>query len=146
MFADFVVDLLVAKVELDAQARAPGRGGDYFRIFSAFRGDGGDHRLDRRQPKREVARIVFDQDADKTLHRTADRAVHHDRHFLRAVGIDVERAESFRQVEVDLRGAALPVAADGIAQYVFELRSVERAFAGIDRGLDAVVVALRLDL
>ena len=69
----------------------------------------------------------------------------HDRHFLRAVGIDVERAESFRQVEVDLRGAALPVAADRIAQHIFELRSVERAFAGIDRGLDAVVMALRLD-
>src|SRR6266481_3697462 len=146
MFADLVVDLLVAQVELDTQAGAARSGRDNFRVFVAFRGDGGDDGLDRREPKREVARIVFDQDADKALHRAADRTVHHDRHFLRAVGIYVERAESFRQVEVDLRGAALPVAADGIAQHIFDLRSVERAFAGIDRGLDAVVVALRLDL
>ena len=52
------------------------------------------------------------------------------------VVVDVERAEPFRQVEVDLRGAALPVAADGVAQHIFELRAVERAFA-IDRGPDA---------
>jgi hypothetical protein len=36
----------------------------------------------------------------------------------------------------------LPVAPIA-SRSVFELRSVERAFAGIDRGLDAVVVALR---
>src|SRR5438093_1144886 len=82
MFPDLVVDLLVAQVEFDAQAGAPCRSRDNFRVFVAFRGDGGDDGLDRREPKREVARIVFDQDADKALHRTADRAVHHDRHFL----------------------------------------------------------------
>src|SRR6266404_7378760 len=98
MFADLVVDLLVAQVELDTQAGAARRGRDNLGVFVAFRGDGGDDGLDRREPKREVARIVFDQDADKTLHRTTDRAVHHDRYFLRAVGVDVERAESFRHV------------------------------------------------
>ena len=97
--------------------------------------------LDRRQPEREVAGKVLDQDADEALHRAADRAMHHDRRLLRAVGIDIERAEPFRQVEVDLRGAALPVAADGVAQHIFELRPVERAFAGVDRGLDAVAAA-----
>jgi hypothetical protein len=52
--------------------------------------------------------------------------------------VDIEGAEAFRQVEVDLRGAALPVAADGVAQHIFELRPVERALARIDLGLDAV--------
>ena len=66
----------------------------------------------------------------------------HHRRLLRAVGGDVEGVEALRQVEIDLGRAALPVAADGVAQHVFELRPVERAFARIDRGLDAVV-ALR---
>ena len=50
--------------------------------------------------------------------------------------VDVEGAEALRQVEVDLRGAALPVAADGVAQHVLELRPVERALARVDAGLD----------
>ncbi len=57
--------------------------------------------------------------------------------FFSPSRVDVERAEALRQVEVDLRGAALPVAPDRVAQHVFELRPVERAFAGIDAGLDA---------
>ena len=144
MLSDLVVDLLVAQVGLDAQAGAPRGGRDHLGVFVALGGDGRDHRLDRREPEREIAGEMLDQDADETLHRAADRAVHHDGHLLRPVGVDVERAKTFRQVEVDLRGAALPVAADGVAQHIFELRAVERAFAGIDRGLDAVV-ALCLD-
>lgn len=57
--------------------------------------------------------------------------MHHDRRFLRTVGVDVERAETFRQVEVDLRGAALPVTADGVAQHIFEFRAVEGASPGL---------------
>ena len=62
--------------------------------------------------------------------------------FFGAVVVDVEGAEPLRQVEVDLGGAALPVAADGVAQHVFELRPVERAFARIDAGLDAAARSL----
>src|SRR5204862_682921 len=92
-------------------------------------------------PERETAGEVLDQYANESFHRAADRAVHHHRRLLRPVGIDVERAEAFRQVEVDLRGAALPVAADGVAQHIFEFRPVERAFTGVDRGLDAIAAA-----
>ena len=60
----------------------------------------------------------------------------HHRHLLLAVGADVEGAEAFRQVEVHLRGAALPVAADGVAQHILELRPVEGAFARVHRRLD----------
>src|SRR3979411_1924674 len=89
---------------------------------------------------------MFDQDANTPLHRAADRTLHRIRRLLVAVGFYVERAEALRQVEVDLRGAALPIAADGVAQHIFELRAVKRTFARIDRRLDALVVALRLDL
>jgi hypothetical protein len=66
-----------------------------------------------------------------------DRPVDHHRLLLLRILVDVEGAEAFRQVEVDLRRAALPVAADGIFQRVFELRPVEGALALIDAGLDA---------
>ncbi len=52
---------------------------------------------------------------------------------------DVEGAEPLGQVEVDLVGAALPFAADGVAQHIFELRPVEGALARVDRGRDALL-------
>jgi hypothetical protein len=82
--------------------------------------------------KRDVAGIVLDQDAEEPLHGAADRAVDHDRRLLFAVLVDIERAEALRQVEVHLRGAALPVTANGVAQGVLELRTVERALARVD--------------
>ena len=71
--------------------------------------------------------------------------MHHHGLLLLAMGVDVERAKALRQIEVDLRRAALPVAPDCIAQHIFELRPVERAFARIDPGLDAPARS-RLDL
>ena len=47
--------------------------------------------------------------------------------------VDIERAEPAGHVEIDLHGAALPVAADGVAQHVFELGAVEGAFALVER-------------
>src|SRR3954462_10147825 len=91
-----------------------------------------------------MPRKVLDQDAGEALERAADRAMHHDGLLLLAIGIDVERAESFRQIEVDLRGAALLVAPDRVAQNVFELRPIERAFARVDADLDAIA-GLRRD-
>src|SRR5690606_40656056 len=63
------------------------------------------------------------------LQRTGDRPVHHDRLLLLRIRADVEGAETFRQVEVDLRRAALLLAADRILQRVLELRAVERTLA-----------------
>jgi hypothetical protein len=63
--------------------------------------------------------------------------VHHHRLLLFRILVDVERAEAFRQVEVDLRRAALPVAADRIAQGVFELRTIEGPSPSLIADLDA---------
>ena len=68
----------------------------------------------------------------------------HDRTLLFAVRIDVERVEALRQVEIDLVGAALPFAADRVAQDVLELGAVECTLAGID-GRRQFTVGLRLD-
>src|SRR6516165_4147287 len=93
MLADLVVDLLVAKIDLDSQARVPCGGSNHLGIFIGLGGNRGDHDLRRRQPEREVAGIVLDQDADEAFHRAADRPVHHHRDLLRAVVVDVECAE-----------------------------------------------------
>lgn len=62
-----------------------------------------------------------------------------DHHRLRLFGVlvDIEGAETFRQVEVHLRRAALPFTTDGILQRIFELWPVESALARQNAGLDA---------
>ena len=76
---------------------------------------------------------MLDQDADKALHRAEDRAVQHDRGVAAAVLADIGGAEPPRHLEIELQGAALPVAAERVAQDEFELRPVERALAGVER-------------
>ena len=132
LFADLVADLLVAYVGLGAQAGAaqqprhvPGIGGVRF-------GDRQHHGLHRRQPGGQSAGVVLDQDAGEALQRAEQRAVQHDRALALAVFIDVIDAEALGQIHVHLQGAALPVAADGVAQHEFQLGAVERAFAGVE--------------
>ncbi|MDT4871017.1 hypothetical protein FQZ97_1061230 [compost metagenome] len=81
---------------------------------------------------------IFDQNTKETFHRSADRAMDHDRLGLFRVAVDVECAETFRQVEVDLCRSALPFATDRVLQRVFELRTVEGTFARQNAGLDVI--------
>ena len=60
----------------------------------------------------------------------------HDRAVLLAVLADVAGVQALGQDEVDLMGAALPFAADRVAQDELELGPVERALAGIELGLE----------
>src|SRR5437588_9508650 len=57
----------------------------------------------------------------------------HHRRSLVGMLVYIESAEPAGQVEIALHGAALPVTADRIAQDVFELWAVERAFCLIER-------------
>ena len=135
MLPDLVGDLLVAQVEPGAQARLQQKLVDLGRIAVRLAGDGADRDLDGREPERKMAGEILDEDAEEALHRAANGTMDHHRRLLLAVAVDIEGAEPLRQVEVDLRRAALPVAADGVAQDIFEFRTVEGAFAGIDAGL-----------
>src|SRR5215472_7255366 len=67
--------------------------------------------------------------------------MYHDRRRFFAVAGDVKGAEALRQIEVDLGRAALPIATDRVAQYIFELRTVESAFARTKRRCDNVAMA-----
>ena len=118
--------------------------GDFVGIGVGIVDDRGYHRLRRRQPEREAAGIVLDQDADHALEAAEDGAVQHDRNLARAVLGDIARAEPLGQHEVDLQRAALPVAADRVAQHEFQLGPVERAFAGIEDEVEAGRLGRRL--
>ena len=81
--------------------------------------------------------MVLEQNGEKALERAEHRAVQHDRGAFLAVLVDVIGAEPPRHVEVDLQCAALPVAADGIAQDELELGTVEGPLARIQGVFDA---------
>jgi hypothetical protein len=88
--------------------------------------------LDRGQPSREGAAIVFDDDADEAFNRAEDDAVEHDRLDLLALFIDIVAAEAVREVHIELNRAALPSPAHRIAELEVELRAVEGAVARVD--------------
>ena len=123
----------VSYTHLDTQSGAPRRRDRFARVIVGVRGDGGDDRLQRRQPERQMPGVMLDHDAGKALERPEHRAMQHHRRHLARMFVDVEGAEPARHIEIDLHGAALPVAANSVAQNVFELGAVERAFALVER-------------
>src|SRR3546814_5858328 len=83
-----------------------------------------DLRLHRRQPERETARIMFDEDADEPLVGTEDRPMQHHRPVPLAILADIGRVESLRQHPVRLDRAYLPGPPDRIGQMPFQLRRI----------------------
>ena len=80
---------------------------------------------------------MLDQHAEEALEAAQDGAVQHHRRVAGAVLADVFGVEPLRQDEVELQRAALPGAADRVAQQELELGAVEGALAGIQRVVDA---------
>ena len=78
------------------------------RVLSLPVGDGQHDRLHRREPHRERAGVVLDQDAEEALDGAVERAVHHQRLVRLAVLADVLQAEAARQGEIELHGGELP--------------------------------------
>ncbi len=72
---------------------------------------------------------MLDEDADEAFHRPENRAVQQHGRLAAVVLVDVFGAETHRQVEVELDGAALPQAAERVLQRELDLRPVERALA-----------------
>src|SRR5262249_57228599 len=113
-------------------ARTPRGGGAMGRVSIGVSGDGGDDRLQRGQPKGQMAAVVLDENPDEALERAEHGAVEHHRRHLVRVFVDIEGAETTGHVEIDLHGAALPVATYGVAQHVFELWPIEGALALVE--------------
>src|SRR5262245_37022722 len=82
------------------------------------------HRLNRREPDRKRARVMLDQDAEKALERSQNRAVHHYRLMRLVVRADKFEAETLRQREVNLNSRELPQAFDRVHDLEINLRTV----------------------
>src|SRR5713226_7947879 len=126
---DFCRQLLIAVVEVHAQAMALQRFGDVLRVIHHFFADRADFHLYRREPQRKRARVVLDQHAEEALHRTQQRPVHHQRLMLRAVLGNVLQTEARRQIEIELHGRKLPRPADRVDELDVDFRAVKSAFA-----------------
>ena len=83
-------------------------------VVGVLLGDRDADDLHGREPHRERAGVVLEQDREEPLDRTEQRAVDHDRALLLAVAVGVLELEALGQVGVDLDGRQLPGAADRV--------------------------------
>src|SRR6266403_226084 len=112
--ADFCGQLFVAVVEMDAKIVALQSFGDVPGVIGDFFADRADFHLHGREPQREGARVMLDQDAEKALDGAEQRAVDHQGLMLGAVFADVLQAEARGEIEIELHGGELPRASDGV--------------------------------
>src|SRR5712692_9062319 len=129
--ADPVTELLVAVVELGPHVRGAQLRVHRARVLGVLLTDRQHARLDRREPGRERARVVLDEDAHEALEGAEDRAVDHDRALRLSVGINVLEREPVRLGEVDLDGRQLPAAPERVLDVDIDLRPVERALTRV---------------
>ena len=108
MLAHLIIDLLVARVGFDANARRFQLCGHVMRIAIGLGCDRGDHGLDRCQPDGEAASIMFNQDTDEAFIAAENRAVQHDGAVARTIFADIACVQTLRQHAVGLNRAHLP--------------------------------------
>ncbi len=94
----------------------------------------------RREPQRERAAVVLDQDGAEPLQGPEDRPVDHHGPVPLVVVAGVLHVEALGQGEVALHGGELPEAPDRVAEVEVDLRSVERALALGDPVLETALL------
>src|SRR5450830_461910 len=142
--ADPPAHALAAVVEVGADARLEQRAEHLVAVGGVPVGDRDDERLDRRQPRGQVAAVVLQQDAHEALDAPQQRAVDHDGPMLFVVGPGVRDVEALRHGEVDLDGAALPGAPHDVADVEVDLGAVEGAVAGVQHVGEGLAAGARL--
>ena len=106
--------------------------------------DGEHAHLHGREPERERAGVVLDQDPDEALERAEERAVDDEDRVLLVVRAHVGETEAGRHLRVELDRAELPRALEHVGDVEVDLRPVERALPRADEVLDLVPLE-RLD-
>src|SRR5262249_39918623 len=81
------------------------------------------------EPQRKRARIVLDQNSKKTLDRSQQRAMHHQRLMPRPVFAHVLQAKSRRQIEIELHRRQLPRSSNRVNHLNVDFRAIKRPFA-----------------
>src|SRR4051812_40214775 len=88
--------------------------------------------LNRTQPYRQRASMMFEQHTEKPLHASEQCPVDHVRTMRGAVLSDVGQVEPLRQIEIKLNCTELPWPSDGILHDQIDLRAVKRAIGRVD--------------
>ena len=101
------------------------RFGDFFGIFGLGVGDIEHRQLHRRQPGRQRACALFDQNSDKTLQAADNGAVQHDRPVAGAVFPHIFGVQALGHREIHLHGSTLPLAPDSVLERVLNLGAVK---------------------
>ena len=118
---DLLLHILVGVVSLKADAVRGELACDLLRIFIVLHTDGNNAHLIRGEPEGECALEVLDQDADEALEGAEKGPVDDDGDTLGTVAGGVGQFEVAGQLEVELDGAALPLAAQGILDLQVDL-------------------------
>ena len=130
MFTHFVIDFLIARIGARPQALRLQRCHHLMRIIIRIGDNRANDNLFGCQPKRHFAGIAFNHHAEEALHRAQHGAVQHHRTVLIAILANISGVQTLRQHKVELQRAALPCAANCIAQVIFDFRAVKRALIG----------------
>ncbi len=88
--------------------------------------------LNRRQPDGESTGIMLDKQPEEALPGPQQGTVHHVGAVLQPIRPDIDHVEPFREVEVELDGCHLPLAAQGISYLEVNLGAVESAAAFVN--------------
>ena len=131
-FADFKMQAFIAKVNVRPYIIVNELFKDFCSKSKMAVCDRDHHGLHRREPGRESAGKMFDQNAHKPLHGAEDDAVQHDRPVLAAVFADIGQVEALGQDEVALNGGALPGALQAVVELEVDFRAVKSAIALVD--------------
>src|ERR1017187_4142087 len=140
-FADLEVHLLIAIVHGGADSGVVELLLDLARVRGLAIRDRQHDGLNGRQPHRERAGVVLDQDAEEALDGAVQRAVHHQRLVGLAVFGDVLQAEPAGQGEIELKGGKQPLSAESVHQLDVDRGPVEGGFVGDRFGGDLELIA-----
>src|ERR1017187_5162155 len=140
-FADLEVHLLIAIIHGGADSGIVELLPDVAGVLGLAIGDGQHDGLNGREPHRERAGVVLDQDAEEALDGAVQSAMHHQRLVGLTIFGDVLEAEAAGQGEIEMHGGKLPLAADGVHQLDIDLGPVESGFVGNRLGGDLQLIA-----
>src|SRR5690606_1443908 len=130
--ADLVADTVGPEIGFTAQAGVEESFGDLTGVLAEPFAHGNHGELHRREPHRERARVILDDDTHEALEAAVAGAMQHHRRVSLTVGTHVGEAKPSRHREVELDGAALPRTFEYVADVEVDLRAVERAVTFVD--------------
>mmetsp|Transcript_5067 Transcript_5067/g.9371 ORF Transcript_5067/g.9371 Transcript_5067/m.9371 type:complete len:558 (-) Transcript_5067:471-2144(-) len=130
---DLLLHFAVGHIGIREHAIGPEHAPDFLGVLGTCFADGDDHDLAGIEPEGPLGCVVFGQNGQHPLHTSEDGAVNDDGAFLSTRLGDVGEVESDGQLEIELHGGALELAAQGVVDSDVDFGPVEGAIPGIER-------------